>query len=140
MMSGNDEAYRACTALISAFAHHVDHREFDKAVALFAADGCFERADITARGHAEIAALWADRPVSLITRHLCSLPHFTKLEADAAESITGFTLYHVNHEDGGLPRFEHAAGVGEFHDRFVRTPGGWRIAHRRGVPVLIGGH
>lgn len=130
-------ARQECANLIAAFAYHVDHREFDRAVALFASDGAFIRPDLTARGHAEIAAIWEGRPTSLVTRHFLSAPFFTLVEADSVTAVTAFTLYTVEWNGEGLPSFEKPAAIAEFYDRFVLEDGGWRIAERQGRPVLM---
>lgn len=129
----------ACTNIIAAFAYHVDHREFDRAVALFCEDGRFQRPDFVATGRDEIAAIWAGRPTSTITRHVCGVPFFRVLAADKASSVTYFTLYQLEFEGAGLPRCEGPAALCQFEDEFVLTPVGWRIACRRGIPRMLGG-
>ena len=129
----------ACTNLIAAFAYYVDHREFDRAVALFAGDGRFERPDLVATGHAEIAAIWAGRPETMITRHVCSVPFFREATSERASSVTYFTLYQVEFTGDGLPRCEAPTALCQFEDEFVLTPAGWRIAYRRGAPRILGG-
>ena len=129
-------ATNACTSLISRFSYYVDHRQFSDAVALFTEDGTFERPDRTAKGHAEIASLWEGRPESVYTHHLCYLPHFLMLDETVAKAVTAFTLYHDEHLGEGLPPIGVPAAVAEYHDQFRLTPDGWRIAHRRAVPLL----
>lgn len=130
-------AQTECALLVAAFAYHVDHREFDQAVALFAEDGIFERPDLSARGRGEIAQIWEGRPAHLLTRHLCHPPFFRRVTAEEAEAVTYFTLYHLEHEGEGLPRSAPAV-VGQYQDRFRLTAEGWRFAHRQGVPVILG--
>lgn len=134
------EARIACADLIARFAYHVDHREFDEAVNLFDKDGVFERPDLTARGHAGIAAIWAERPESIITRHLCGPPCFLEVTDEKVRTVTNFTLYHLTHEGEGLPTCGAPTGIAEFHDEFRRTDAGWRIFRRQGIPVLLGAH
>jgi ketosteroid isomerase-like protein len=134
----DNQVRNACADLVAAFAYNVDHRKFDKAVALFADDGCFERPDLVAKGHKEIAAIWAARPASVVTCHLCGPPFFTEISLGTASSVTTFTLYHLEHHGEGLPQCERLTAVAEFHDTFKRTGDGWRIAHRKAVPVLVG--
>lgn len=126
-----------CANVIAAFAIHVDHREFDKAVALFAPDGKFIRPDLQAEGREEIAKIWVDRPESVVTKHMLTPTFFTEIEADSAASVTPFTLYQTEWDGEGLPKFGQPVAIAEFHDRFIRTEEGWRIAERRGVPVLL---
>lgn len=126
-----------CAAVIAAFAHHVDHREFDAAVALFSEDAAFLRPDVQAHGRAEIAKIWEGRPGSVVTKHMLSPSHITVLSPTEVRAVTPFTLYTVNWNGEGLPRFERPAAIAEFHDRLVLTDEGWKIAERRGVPVLL---
>lgn len=136
----NDEfesVRRACREVIAAFAYHVDHREFGRAVAQFTADGVFERPELTARGRAEIAAIFAGRPESLVTRHLCGEPFFVEVGPDRARAVTQVTLYHAQRGEGPVPSVKGPSGIGEFHDTLERTAEGWKIAHRKGVPVLM---
>ena len=139
-MSANDsfiDARQSCANIIAAFAYYVDHREFEKAVALFVTDGAFVRPDLTARGHAEIAAIWEGRPASTVTRHFMSLPFFTSVTPDSLTSVTAFTLYSLEWTGEGLPRFEKPVAIAEFHDRFTFENGEWRIAERQGRPILL---
>lgn len=135
--AGNQAPQLACANLIAAFAHHVDHREFEKAVALFTEDGSFIRPDLEARGHAEIARIWEARPPSVVTKHLCAATFFGETGPQVATAVTPFTLYTVEWDGDGLPKFDQPTGIGEFHDRFVATTSGWRIAERRGLPIML---
>lgn len=140
MMDEMDAALHArinCAAVIAAFAHHVDHREFDQAVVLFAEDGVFLRPDVRAHGRTEIARIWEGRPESVVTKHMLSPPHFTAVSAAEVRAVTPFTLYTVEWNGEGLPRFDRPPAIAEFHDRLVLTDDGWKIAERRGVPVLL---
>lgn len=128
---------QACADLVATFAHHVDHREFAKAVALFTSDAVFIRHDAVANGQEEIAAIWADRPESVVTKHLCGAPVFLEVEAARITAVTPFTLYSLKHEGDGLPTFDKPAAIAEFRDEFRLTDAGWRIARREGAPLMI---
>lgn len=132
------DARSACSDLVAAFAHHVDHHEFARAVALFTEDAVFDRKGVVARGHAEIAAIWSDRPPSAVTRHLCYPPFFLEVGETHARAVTSLLVYMATHDGAGLPTAERPA-VAEFHDTFRKTADGWRIAHRLGFPVLLTG-
>ena len=138
-MTTEDTIIRAaCSDLIAAFAAHVDNRNFAEAVALFAPDGVFERPDLTARGHAEIAGLWADRPESHKTRHLCHLTWFSEVGENLVRAVTPFTLYQAQHHGEGFPPVPARVAIAEFHDEFTFVGSAWRIAHRRSVPAMFG--
>jgi hypothetical protein len=130
------EARAACADLIAAFAYHVDHRAFASAVALFAENGRFERPDMDAVGHDQIAALWKDRPETLVTRHLCGPPCFLGVDEREVRAATWFTLYIRERAEAGPALLGTPTAVGEYHDRFVLERGRWRIGHRQAVAVL----
>ena len=134
----SNEAQTECAKIIAAFAYYVDHRFFAEAVALFKPDGVFQRPDLTAKGHAEIAAIWSNRPASVVTRHLCSQPFFMQVREDLITSVTPFTLYSIEHGGDGLPQCDRITAIAEFSDRFELTREGWRIAHRTGTPIILG--
>jgi 3-phenylpropionate/cinnamic acid dioxygenase small subunit len=136
-MSGTTDGRQACADLVAAFAHYVDHREFGKAVAVFAADAVFARHGGVANGTDEIAAIWADRPETVVTKHLCGVPVFIEVEDDRITAVTPFTLYTLQHEGEGLPTFDKPAAIAEFRDEFRRTDTGWKIARREGVPLMV---
>ena len=88
-------------------------------------------------GQAEMLAFWSQRPPEHITRHLCCTPFLTELNADSAKAITQVTLYQAEKGDSPVATINNPAAIIEFHDSFVKTDVGWKIAHRRGVPVLM---
>ncbi|GGD54496.1 nuclear transport factor 2 family protein [Croceicoccus pelagius] len=130
------EIRSACAALIADYAYYVDHREFDKAVALFTEDGKIDRPDLVSNGRGEIAAHWSSRPASLVTRHVCSPPSFREVYGTSATSVTYFTLYSLNHEGEGAPPMVDPIALGEFHDIFVKTDYGWQFSSRKVVAAL----
>lgn len=131
-----DAVKSSCSALIADYAYYVDHREFDKALALFTEDGRIERPDLVSNGHDEIARNWASRPASVVTCHVCSIPSFREISEDLVASVTYFTLYHLHHEGEGPPPMVDPAALGEFHDIFVRTAQGWRFKRRKVTAAL----
>ncbi|BAI98741.1 hypothetical protein Sj15T_38110 [Sphingobium sp. TA15] len=136
-MDNPTEIKAACGDIIAAFAHHVDHREFGDAVALFAEDGAFLRPDLEARGSDQIAALWADRPASFVTKHLCHASFFHDVGEESARAVTPFLLYTAEREGDETAPLEGPAAIAEYHDLFVKTDEGWRIAERRAIPIML---
>src|SRR3546814_8772345 len=106
-MDNPTEIKAACGDIIAAFAHHVDHREFGDAVALFAEDGAFLRPDLEARGRDQIAALWADRPASFVTKHLCHASFFQDVGEESARAVTPRSEEHTS-ELQSLMRISYA--------------------------------
>ncbi|MBN9427192.1 MAG: nuclear transport factor 2 family protein [Burkholderiales bacterium] len=124
---------RECSRLALAFAIHVDFGQAQACADLFTEDGTFERKGEILRGREEILAAQRARPPGLRTRHFCQPTWVTVIDESNAEGITYFANY--RHEaDAPLSGPAPLTGpgvVGEFHDRFVLTPQGWRIASRR---------
>lgn len=128
-----------CEALVIGFAHHIDHREFEEAIAVFTENAVFERPDATFNGHADMREFWSQRPPEHVTRHLCCPPFFTEVGENSAKTITQVTLYNAQKSESPVPTISSPTAVIEFHDSFELTAQGWRIAHRRGVPIMIFG-
>ena len=69
--------------------------------------------------------------VGRISRHVCNNLLIDVIDEDHAESVVYLTLYRHDHEKPkALAPLESPFMVGEYRDRFIRTPDGWRIAHR----------
>lgn len=129
------EIVAACERLALDFAWHVDHRNVDSVVALFAPDAAFERKGEILKGRAEIHAAQLKRPADLVTRHVCSNLRIDVLDADQATGSHYFLLYRHDHAAAGSDATKPAPlgqpeTLGEYHDEFVRTEEGWKIARR----------
>lgn len=127
-----DEA--ACARLCIDFANHLDARRYEQVLDLFTDDAALDRMGSVSQGRAEIARFLAGRPVQVVTRHVCS--NIRVSFEDEPEGEAGgvcYVLFFQGAEDaGGGPA--HLAGppsVVEYHDRFRRTAGGWKIHSRR---------
>ena len=129
----------ACDRLISAFAWHVDHNDYEALVALFTDDGVFERPGLVAEGHAALMAAMAARPTDRVTRHLC-----VNRLIDVESPTTAYGRCYVSvliapAADGGEPqRGMRTMLVGEYQDHYRLTPDGWRIARRTASIVSQG--
>ena len=121
-----------CQRVALAFGLHVDFAQYEMCAALFTEDATFERKGEILRGRTQILAAQQSRPAGLRTRHHCLSPWITVVDADHAEGITYFSTYrHEGQEPlAGPAPMAGPETVGEFHDRFVRTPQGWKIDSR----------
>lgn len=126
-----------CSRLIAAFAYLVDSRRYAELVDLFAPDGSFLRPEIKAEGSAAIAQLMHGRPTTVVTRHICGTPYFESVGAETASAVTYVTVFQVEGTDGEVAEVSGPAGIAEYHDDFILTPGGWKIASRVARPVFI---
>jgi hypothetical protein len=55
----------------------------------------------------------------------------TALDEQHAEGTTYFLFFASDTGGGGPVKFGAPSTIGVYHDRFIRTAGGWRFAHRR---------
>ncbi len=135
-----DEA--SCSRLCLDLLHYVDQRRYDQAAALFTEDGTFERRtpDRTSTvftGRAAIRGFFDSRPVDEAIRHLCTNIRITlRSREEAGGHCYALFFKGTATGDAELPVPPRAPAVTEYHDDYVRTAGGWRIARRRTQPVF----
>ncbi|MHC0055774.1 nuclear transport factor 2 family protein [Actibacterium sp. D379-3] len=129
----------ALTKLCHDFAFYMDYQRYDDLVALFTPDALFDRIMHVHNGQDEIMAGLKARPATQVTRHVSTNFHFEHVSADEVRGV----IYNMSYfgfmtEEGTLPVAYAGAGMMlEFHDRYLRTPEGWRIAERVARPVLL---
>lgn len=126
-----------CARLTVAYAHLVDRRRYAELVALFTEDGILERPGVRVQGTSELRKFFEARPADVATRHACAAPFFEQVTSARATSITYMTLFQCQGTDEGPNTVPGVAGLAEFHDIFVHTDHGWRIAHRVAKPVMV---
>jgi SnoaL-like domain len=130
----------ACQRVVVEFAHLLDHREFDRAAALFTSDGVWERHGERLVGPSEIARVIRQRPATRVERHVMTTMH-TAILSDTLCEVTSYVLIFRSDSAADLPLpLRTPAGVGEFQDRLTRTEHGWRFVHRRSLPVFTSPH
>jgi 3-phenylpropionate/cinnamic acid dioxygenase small subunit len=113
-----------CARLIALYANLNDEARWDEVAALYAEDGVMVRPtapDAPLLGRAAILAAFQSRPPRK-TRHVCSNVVITAHGSDSASGTSAMILLQP----------EAPPLAGSFHDKFVRTPEGWRFAERRG--------
>lgn len=125
-----DEA--ACARLCVEFANHIDARRYDAWLDLFTHDGVLHRMGTKVSGRAELARFLEARPATVETRHLCTN---IRVALSSPDQATGFCYaLFFKGVPGGPEQPATATGapaVVEYHDRYLRTPQGWRIQERR---------
>lgn len=133
----NDETRRAieyeCERLSIAYARHLDFKEYDRFIELFAPDGILNITGRPVVGHAMLAKSMAARSESLRSRHVLTNIYTRVMDEDHAEGLSYLTLY--RHEGAGPPdegprEISGPSSIGHYADRFVRTDKGWRFASR----------
>jgi SnoaL-like domain len=122
-----------CRELVVLLTHHSDHGAHEQAVDLFTPDGTWIRGGKPFTGRAEMLKSFARGSGTTVIRHFTSN---ICIEVTDERTATGVTYYIAfNHDPGtatpALPLpLDAPFSLGEWHDRFVRTPAGWRFAHR----------
>jgi len=131
-----------CARLLLRSVRFFDARDWKAFAELFTPEGVFIRAnepEAPLTGRSAIVAALAARPQSRLTRHLC-----TNIEIDAhdetrAQGRCYLLLYaaEASQPPGTAGhRADETQRVGEYHDVYVRTGDGWRIARRAGKLIL----
>lgn len=123
-----DEA--ACARLCVDFANHIDARRYEQLLDLFTDDATLDRMGAVLSGRDEIERFLASRPTAVVTRHLCTN---IRVSQDTADEAAGFcyVLFCQGGAEDAVPTMAGAPSIVEYHDRYTRTPAGWRIQTRR---------
>ena len=122
-----------CRDLVASVAQRGDRRDAEGAAELFADDGVWIRGGRPYHGRAGVIESYGRLPATQFTRHMSANCVVAVEDPDHASAITYYVAYH--HDPGvespafPLP-FDAPFSLGERHDRFVRTPEGWRITQR----------
>jgi hypothetical protein len=121
-----------CRDLVVLLCHLSDHGEREQAVQCFTPDGTWVRGGKPHTGRAEMLQSFRGAATQVI-RHLTSNILVTVKDDGTAEGVTYYLAFH---NDPGTPQpklplpLDPPFSLGEWHDKFVKTPEGWRIAHR----------
>lgn len=133
-------AEQACRDLVVQAAVLSDAQNHEGFAALFAEDGVLVRPGAQPlQGHQAIVDAYRARPPGRITRHLISNTLVVLESGTKARATSGVLLWAGLASDAEGPFGRPAQPrqvVGEFQDRFVLTPRGWRI-HRREARFIL---
>jgi hypothetical protein len=124
---------RECERLVTAYCHYVDHGEAASIADLFVDDGVWQSGNVVMEGMDQLREGFGLRQANTtrMSRHVCSNLLLDVLDADNAKGVVYLTLYRHDGEAGReTSPLDGPALVGEYQDRFVRAPEGWRFAHR----------
>jgi hypothetical protein len=124
-----------CTKLSIAYARHVDFKEYDQFVQLFAEDGELNVTGQPVKGRENLTRAMAARPDRLRSRHVLTNIWIKVIDQDHAEGLSYLSLYRHTGEDlegdDQSPRMiTGPSAIGHYRDWFVRTDEGWRFASR----------
>lgn len=121
-----------CLKLIALYALAADHHDAERFVGIFAPDGEWVRPNGTAlRGHDALRAFMHQRPRSILARHISTNAVVDVLGPEAARGTSYATVFKQDNHESGTAPMSLPDVIVEYHDEFVPTPDGWRIARRR---------
>lgn len=130
---------RACEQLIVAYSHLIDFGEAGRVGELFSDDGVWESAEARMGSRVEITAGFGRRQANAErrSRHVCTNVAIDVVSPTEANGVCYFTLYRADGVKGPVAPVEGPEMVGQYRDRFVLTPDGWRIAYRKAEAAFI---
>jgi hypothetical protein len=134
----NAAAKRACEELIVRLTHAQDHNRAQAAAALFVTDGTWIRSGVSHQGHEAIVRSFDRAGQTVVIRHMVSSTLIDIIDDTHATGVTYYLAF-ANRDDvaaDSVRRLRSPASLGEWHDRFERTPQGWRFTHRTGVRIF----
>ena len=137
----NFGAKQACTDLILDYAYYRDRTDLAVAAPgvaeLFTTDAILNVGGNTFIGKQAIHDRIANQTQAPLTQHLMSNIRITVDGPQKARGISYATIYAVPQPlKDKIPSAKGFAAIGEYHDQFVRTRNGWRIAERKFFPRI----
>jgi hypothetical protein len=129
---------RACERLGLDYAYYADHGQRSAFAALFADDGELILPTGTIKGRVAIGGGPPPSP-TLVTRHAISNVRIDVEGPDSATGVTYIVLFMEQREGEDGPaqvKLLAPRHVGAYHDRYVKTPAGWRFAAREYRPAM----
>jgi ketosteroid isomerase-like protein len=132
----------ACHALAVDYAEIIDSQDYARLTEVFAADATFLRPMAPKEpihGADKIVAMFQARPRGRLTQHLISNFRVRMETMDTAVGTCRVLFFSSDESEPETPEGRKAASkqsIGVYHDRYVRTKNGWRIAERLGSMVF----
>lgn len=137
-MSHSDEL--ACARLASLWTHYIDRHQVEAVVALFAEEGILHgHGGAVLKGRAAIAKGLSRRDPDRVTRHVLAPPVVRLVGENTAEGVAEYILfdgYKSQHPGREILPIQSPLAVGEFHQTYERSAGGWLISAHRGASIF----
>jgi len=133
---------RECERLVTKYCHLVDHGQAAQVAELFTEDGVWASPEATMTGREQIRAGFQRRQedTARMSRHVCCNLLVEVVDEDHAGGVVYLTLYRADGDPARRVSPSAAPSVvGEYRDRFRRTPDGWRFAKREIEVSFLGG-
>ncbi|MGZ0217628.1 MAG: nuclear transport factor 2 family protein [Acidimicrobiales bacterium] len=125
------EAKRACEALVISYTHIADFGPGSNMPDLFTEDGVWTSGAETYEGRQALSDFFGRDRGHTKSRHVASNIAIT-VDGDEAEGLSYFTLYRYAEEKPRVPDLDQQPVIlGEYRDQYRRTSDGWRISRRQ---------
>ena len=127
------DAIEHIKVLKARYLRFVDTKHWDAFEALFTPDAVLELAEARPEAFTprELADLLRTHYARCVTVHHGHMPEIELDDADHASGIWAMEDRRVFKADDPSAPFTLAVGSGHYHETYVRTPEGWRIASMR---------
>jgi uncharacterized protein (TIGR02246 family) len=127
MMSDTDRL--AIEAVLKTYGWAIDERDFDMLASLFTDDASVIYGGYPERVGGTDTANWLESHTQGVAwcQHLVTVMDVRFDSDDRASTLSYFVAHAVGADDSDTVRMH----VGEYRDRLLRTPDGWRICERR---------
>lgn len=128
-------ATQACEALVLDYAYYRDREDLQQAAAgvagLFTQDATLTVNDQSFQGREAIFERIANQRDAPLTAHMMSTIRIFSQSSKRATGVSYATVYVAAKRGQNPVTAASFTAVGEYHDEFVLTPEGWRIAKRK---------
>lgn len=128
----------ACQNLVLDYAYYRDQLDPESFGNLFAEDAELIVRGNRFQGRAAIKQRLIDEANTPITKHMMSTIRIFEESASSASGVSYVTVY-AGTADNQAPLPQPVSGfaaVGAYHDKFVLTEDGWKIARREFIPTF----
>ena len=121
-----------CRDLVIDLVHLGDHGELEAAVDLWVPTGTWIRGGKPFTGRAQLLESFKRASDTTLIRHLVTDTRIIVKDDNNAEGVSYYMAvnYDPKTKDAKLPLPLEPFSMGEWHDKYVKTPAGWRFAHR----------
>ena len=121
-----------CRDLVIELVHAGDHGELEKAIDLWIPTGTWIRGGKPFTGREQLLESFKRASDTTLIRHLVVDTKITVKDESNAEGVSYYLA--INHDpktkEPKLPLPLEPFSMGEWHDKYVKTPQGWRFSHR----------
>jgi hypothetical protein len=128
-----------CAQVVTRFYNALDASRYDDLVDQFAPDGIWKRQGEELAGRDVILAAMQARSDTQVIRHVVTNIEINVVDEDNASSAEYVTIYrHDSGEklDGPAP-LDGPGVIFLYQDKLIRTGDGWKIADKRGRPIML---